>query len=60
MMTPVKLPALPPCPDGGHVLHPHAHLWHLPGYEKRETLGEPAHDRWLWSPFLPDLRAAAE
>ena len=27
-------------------------------HDLRETLGEPAHDRWLWSPFLPDLRAA--
>jgi hypothetical protein len=41
-MTPLKLPVLPPCPDGGHALHPHAHLWHLPGYERRECQG------WFW------------
>jgi hypothetical protein len=27
-------------------------------HDLRETLGEPAHDLWLRSPFLPDLRAA--
>jgi len=28
-------------------------------HDLRETWGEPAYDRWLWSPFLPDLRAAS-
>jgi hypothetical protein len=39
-VTPLKLPEpLSPCPDGGHVLHPHVHLWHLPGYDRRRCLG---------------------
>ena len=39
-MSPVKLPELPPqCPDGEHDFHPHAHLRHLPGYDRRQCPG---------------------
>jgi hypothetical protein len=41
-MQPVHLACVPP----------------LSMHDLRETWGDPAADRWLWSPLLPDLRAA--
>ena len=37
-MRPVKLPELPP-PCEVHTVQPHAHLWHLPGYDRRDCSG---------------------
>jgi hypothetical protein len=47
-MRSVKLPELPPRCEV-HSLQPHAHLWHLPGYEKRACPGRfwcPVCKRW--------------
>lgn len=48
-MRPVMVPQLQREPCEVHAFQPHAHLWHLPGYEKRACPGRfwcPACKRW--------------
>lgn len=63
MVTSVKFPEPPPpCPDGGHLLHPHVHPWHLIEFAKRQCPGRfwcVKCVRWLDGPKCKPVPAKA-